>query len=132
MAGYAATPLWKKLGIKSGMPATVINPPDDYLDLLEDGGGANWGPLRDGVAFVHIFTPFRAELDENLRKSLSVMLRNGMIWASWPKKSSKLVSEITEDTIREIALPLGLVDVKVCAVDKTWSGLKLVVRTALR
>lgn len=132
MAGYSATPLWKKLGIKSGMPATVINPPDNYFDLLEDGEAANWGPLRDGAAFIHIFTAFRAELEENLRKSVATMSRDGMIWASWPKKSSKPVSEITEDTIREVALPLGLVDVKVCAVDKTWSGLKLVVRRSLR
>ncbi len=132
MAGYAGTPLWKKLGIRSGARAAVVHPPEDYEALLGGGPEADWGEVSDGVEFVHLFTASRAELEEKLGKCLSVMARDGVIWVSWPKKSSKLPSEITEDTIREVALPLGLVDVKVCAVDKTWSGLKLVIRKALR
>lgn len=133
MAGYSGTPLWKKLGLKDGMTAAVINPPDGYPDRMLSGGpAADWGPLRDGIAFVHLFTPFRAEMEVVLSKALTQMDRNGMIWVSWPKKTSKLPSEITEDTVREVALPMGLVDVKVCAVDDIWSGLKLVIRKELR
>ena len=133
MSGYSGTPLWKKLGLRDGMRSTVINPPDSYHDtLLVDVPAAHWGNLSEGVAFVHVFTPISAELEHFLEEALTVMARDGMIWVSWPKKASGVPSEITEDTVRELALPMGLVDVKVCAVDQIWSGLKLVIRKELR
>lgn len=134
MAGYSGTPLAKKLGIKEQFRLLVVGAPVDYRALLE--------PLPGGVQFVsrsdasvdiaHLFTSKRAELSTalgNYRKQLSVQ---AAVWVSWPKKSSRLPSEITEDTVREVALPLGFVDVKVCAVNEVWSGLKLVVRKELR
>ena len=126
--GYSGTPLWKKLGLKAGLAATLIHPPEDYLAWVSDGPAADWGPLRPHVSFVHVFTPMRAELEALLRDCLPCMARDGMIWASWPKKASRLPCDYTEDTIREICLPMGLVDVKVCAVSEVWSGLKLMIR----
>jgi hypothetical protein len=133
-AGYSGTPLWKKLGLKSDMPACVLNAPQNYTALLgSDAPLADWrNEIHDGIFFIHAFTKIRFELEEILAKSLSNMARDGMVWISWPKKASKVPTEITEDVIREIALPTGLVDVKVCAVDATWSGLKLVIRKELR
>ena len=128
LAGYSGTPLWKKLGLKEAMSAAVLNPPAGYMALLTGTPAADWGSLHAGISFIHIFTPFRAELEQTLRACLPVMARDGMIWVSWPKKSSKLPCDYTEDTIREICLPMGLVDVKVCAVSKVWSGLKLMIR----
>lgn len=135
MAGYSGTPLITKLGLKPGETAAVVNPPWDYAAMLSHDGdvvqvAADAPP--DGVTFLHVFTPIRAELDTALKAAVSCMARDGMIWVSWPKKASKLPSEITEDTVRELCLPLGLVDVKVCAVDVVWSGLKLVIRKKLR
>jgi hypothetical protein len=131
-AGYSGTPLWKKLGLKDGMVAAVLNPPEDYNSLIAGDPAPNWGPPRPGLEFLHLFTPFRAELEDVLTATRATMSRGGMIWVSWPKKASKRPSEITEDTVRDVALPMGLVDVKVCAVDATWSGLKLVIRKELR
>jgi hypothetical protein len=134
MAGYSETPLTKKLGIKEGFKVLVINGPAEYRALL--------APLPASVAFtstatsstnlVHVFATKRNALTRllpTLRKKLSP---EATIWVSWPKKSSKVATDITEDTIREVALPLGLVDIKVCAVTEVWSGLKLVVRKELR
>ncbi|WP_420857593.1 hypothetical protein [Marivivens marinus] len=133
MAGYSGTPLWKKLGLKAGMRATVIGAPDGYHETLLDGAPlVEWLGLGPGIAFVHIFARDRANLETNVQAALSRMDPDGMIWASWPKKASKVPTDITEDVIRDIALPLGLVDVKVCAVDDIWSGLKLVIRKELR
>lgn len=133
MAGYSGTPLWKKLGLKAGMRATVIEAPDGYHESLLDGAPlVKWLGLDPGVAFIHVFAQDRASLETSVQAALSRMDRDGMIWASWPKKASKVPTDITEDVIRDIALPLGLVDVKVCAVDHTWSGLKLVIRKELR
>lgn len=133
-AGYSGTPLWKKLGIKPDDRIYVRNEPDDYLSLI--------APVPDGVQFakrltghlrlIHLFTRKRAELRKNLLRYKPRIDPDGMIWVSWHKKSSGVATEITEDTIREIALPMGLVDVKVCAVDETWSGLKLMIRKELR
>jgi Protein of unknown function (DUF3052) len=133
-AGYSGTPLAKKLGIKEGACICLLGAPDHYLQLV--------APLPPSVRFVakpgqetplvHLFTKDRAELAKHLRAILASMPRDGAIWVSWPKKASKVVTDITEDTIREIALPMGLVDVKVCAVDDVWSGLKLVIRKAGR
>lgn len=127
-AGYSGTPLWKKLGLTPGMAACVINAPPDYDGLIAGGPDVNWGPLRQGADFIHLFTPFRAELSDSLRACLVLMARDGMIWVSWPKKASDVPCDYTEDTIREICLPMGLVDVKVCAVSENWSGLKLMIR----
>ena len=134
MVGYSGTPLAKKLGIKQDSKMVLVNPPKNYLELL--------APIPDGVKLlprvttdtdlVHIFSTNKEELRSRLRDFLNKLKRDGMIWVSWPKKAAKVPTDITEDTIREIALPLGLVDIKVCAVDHTWSGLKLVIRKANR
>jgi hypothetical protein len=130
MPGYSGTPLARKLGIKPGMMVHVVNAPGDYAALVD--------PLPENVVIlpraeheldlVHVFTKSRAELGASLKTLLNKIKQSGIIWVSWPKKSSGIPSEVTEDTVREIALPLGLVDIKVCAVDETWSGLKLVIR----
>ena len=123
MAGYSANPLSKKLGIKEGYRVYTKNEPKNYMELLD--------PLPDDVTFlrrlsneldmIHFFTKNRQELLSSLNKLISHIKQNGMIWVSWPKKSSKVETDMTEDVIREIALPLGIVDIKVCAIDDTWS-----------
>ncbi|MCU9847494.1 DUF3052 domain-containing protein [Defluviimonas sp. WL0024] len=136
MAGYSGTPLAKKLGLRPGMAMAVLNPPWPYAQTL----GLAIRPqepepdaaLPHGLDFLHLFTTSCAELDRRLSEARRTIAPDGMIWVSWPKKASKRPSEITEDTVREVALPLGLVDVKVCAVDEVWSGLKLVIRRGLR
>jgi hypothetical protein len=130
MPGYSGTPLATKLGIKSGMIVRVVNAPRDYTALVN--------PLPDRVVIsskaakeldlVHIFTKSRSELLELLMTYQKKIKQNGVIWVSWPKKASGVSSEVSEDMVRELALPLGLVDTKVCAVDEVWSGLKLVIR----
>ena len=87
---------------------------------------------RPGYAYVHLFTTARSVLETLAQKLMNLIARDGMIWVSWPKKAAKIATDITEDVIRAVVLPLGLVDVKVCAVDGTWSGLKLVIRKELR
>lgn len=133
MAGYSGTPLAKKLGIKPGSAIFVVAAPGHYDELL--------APLPEGVKRVrkiddadvaHFFETSRLRLDKDLRAAVSRMQQDAAIWISWPKKAAKVETDITEDTIREVALPLGLVDIKVCAVDETWSGLKLVIRKQLR
>ena len=130
MAGYSGTPLAKKLGIKSRMIIHVVNSPRDYAAIVD--------PLPDDVIFaskarkdldlVHIFTASQSELTETLMRYQLKIKQSGAIWVSWPKKASGIFSEVNEDTVREVALPMGLVDTKVCAVDDIWSGLKLVIR----
>ena len=134
MAGYSGTPLAKKLGIKSGSRLFLSNAPKNYPILV--------APLPDGVQMaarigtttdlVHLFVTSRLDLERTLRRVLTKSRSDTPIWVSWPKKSSGVPTDITEDTIRAVALPMGLVDVKVCAVDDVWSGLKLVVRKELR
>ena len=134
MAGYSGTPLAKKLGIKPGSRLFVAGAPPDYARLV--------APLPNDVKIVsrmtgdtdiaHLFTTRRADLTAKLRSTLAMLKPAGAIWISWPKKASKVPTDITEDTIREVALPLGLVDIKVCAVNEVWSGLKLVIRKACR
>lgn len=130
MAGYSGTPLVKKLGIKPGWHIFADDAPSGYQALL--------APLPDGVTFrsapgadvdmVHLFTKNREQMEGRLNQYLASLPSDAVIWVSWPKKASGVPSDVTEDVIREVALPLGLVDVKVCAVDDIWSGLKLVVR----
>jgi len=128
--GYSSTPLAKKLGIKDGFDVLTINAPSHYAYLLAPVPNAvNISASdRSDIDLVHIFTNSRNELCEELARTLRLIRQNGSIWVSWYKKAAKLPTEITEDTIREAAFPLGLVDVKVCAVDEKWSGLKLVIR----
>ena len=130
MAGYSAAPLIKKLGIKAGQVAVVISPPASYgklLGKLPAGAKLSNRLARDGQ-FVHLFSTRRADLAKALERLRTKMADTGILWVSWPKKSAKVPTDITEDVIRAVALPLGLVDTKVCAVDETWSGLKLMVR----
>jgi hypothetical protein len=133
MAGYSGTPLAAKLGIKAAAQLHLIGAPDNYLDLI--------APLPEGVVvnrlsgrtdLVHAFVTRRADLSKALATARAKLRPDAAIWVSWPKKSSKVPTEITEDAVRELALPLGFVDVKVCAVSDVWSGLKLVVRKELR
>lgn len=133
-AGYSGTPLAKKLGIASGSRVLTISAPDGYPDWL--------APLPEDVAFsaklrgdttlVHLFCDRRAELERQLASLRKTIQPAAAVWVSWPKKASKVPTDITEDTIRELALPLGFVDIKVCAVSDIWSGLKLVIRKELR
>ncbi len=130
MAGYSGTPLAKKLGIKPGARLWARNAPVDYKKLL--------APIPEGVVFVaksgkdldliHLFTRSRRELAAALPGMLKSIKRDGSIWISWPKQAAKIETDVSEHVVRELALPLGLVDVKVCAVDETWTGLKLVIR----
>ena len=134
MAGYSATPLAKKLGIKEGHRVFLSAAPRNYRKLLK--------PLPSGVVFVSRITDAtdliqafflrRSEIARFLKSALSVMKKDCPLWVSWPKKSSGAETDITEDVIRDVALPLDLVDIKVCAVDGIWSGLKLVVRKEKR
>ena len=134
MAGYSATPLVRKLGIKPETALYVRNCPGDYARLCEKlpPGTVVRSRLPAKPEFVHLFTASRNELAKELPKYRDRLTPDGVIWVSWPKKSSGVPSTVTEDTVREVALPLGLVDIKVCAVDDTWSGLKLVIRKELR
>ncbi len=134
MAGYSGTPLAKKLGIRAGTRLYLHAPPANYAQLV--------APLPEGVATVpdmtantdlaHLFASRRTELGATLRRLRRLMRDDAVVWVSWPKRSSGVATDITEDVVRELALPLSLVDIKVCAVDDTWSGLKLVLRRAAR
>jgi hypothetical protein len=134
MAGYSDTPLAQKLGIKPSMTVVVINQPADYRQLL--GEGADGVEFSDRTStdsrFVHLFTTRRSELEKQLSRLRKEIPDTGTIWVSWPKKSAGVPTDVTEDVIRAIALPLGFVDVNVCAIDETWSGLKLMVRSSER
>ena len=134
MPAYSNTPLVKKLGLKEGHRFYVKNSPRDYADLLGTlpDGSLRKSRLCPRLNFVHLFTDSRKELTDFLPQAMKFLERDGVIWVSWPKKASKRVTDITEDTIRNFALTMGLVDVKVCAVDDIWSGLKLVIRKELR
>ncbi|HEY7087979.1 MAG TPA: hypothetical protein VH518_07810 [Tepidisphaeraceae bacterium] len=133
-AGYSGTPLAKKLGIKPRSRVFVENEPAHFRKLLE--------PLPPDVTFlrqpkgqvnlIHLFTRSAAELAKKLPAFLKQIPDDGVIWISWPKKAAKISTDMTEDVVRRVALPLGLVDVKVCAVDEIWSGLKLVIRVENR
>ena len=133
MAGYSGTPLAKKLGIEPGTKLFTVAAPGHYDELLAPLP-ADVKRVRkiDAADVAHLFVTTRARLDKELRAALPKMQQDAAIWISWPKKAAKVETDITEDTVREVALPLGLVDIKVCAVDEVWSGLKLVIRKQLR
>ncbi|MGX7925999.1 DUF3052 family protein [Tsuneonella sp. HG094] len=133
-SGYSGTPLAKKLSLRdeqrvwfSGMPEDVADEIDEYaLDLTFVADPA------EGVDAAHIFVTERADMEAKLAELRSQIAPDGQVWVSWPKRAANVPTDITEDTIREVALPLGFVDTKVCAIDETWSGLKLVIRKELR
>lgn len=130
MAGYSGKPLAQKLGIKTGMKLFLVNAPENYGQLL-DGLPENTVQVKDKTStadLIHIFVKKISELETYLPQSKKRLTQDGMIWISWYKKSSGIPTDVTEDIIRATAFPLGLVDVKVCAVDEQWSGLKLVIR----
>jgi hypothetical protein len=132
-AGYSGTPLAKKLGLKPGEPLWASGMPVSVRKVLDQEAGPRYlaRPTKP-LAAAHIFHTSAAKLKAELESLRDKLAPDGMIWVSWPKKAAKVETDITEDTIRKVALPLGCVDVKVCAVDETWSGLKLVIRKALR
>lgn len=133
-SGYSGTPLAKKLGIVSAMRVALIGAPADYADIV--------APLPEDVRFVqeidlkvdmvHVFTTSRGDLSACLPMLRHMLNAQASVWVSWPKQASKIPTSVNENTIRELALPLGFVDIKVCAVTEIWSGLKLVVRKELR
>lgn len=134
VAGYSGTPLARKLGYKASMCACVIDAPETYM--------ASLSPLPEGVTFavdleddldlLHVFIKERDELEKLLPDWQSAIKRDGMIWISWPKKASKIATTLDGNIVRELVLKLDLVDIKVCAVDDIWSGLKMVIRKELR
>ena len=134
VAGYSGTPLAKKLGIKDGARIFLLNAPADYVRMVAPlpAGARTVKRIDPDTDLIHIFTARRRDLDTALPRAMKLMRPDAAIWVSWPKKSSGVATDVTEDTIREVALPLGLVDIKVCAVDDTWSGLKLVIRKERR
>jgi hypothetical protein len=134
VAGYSGTPLAKKLGIKEQTCVVTVDAPSGYRKLLEPLPAAvRFAPKIDKtVDVVHVFSTKKAELARTLASYRKALQPNAAVWVSWPKKAAKVATDITEDVVREVALPLGFVDIKVCAVDEVWSGLKLVVRKELR
>ena len=128
-AGYSGTPLAKKLGIKEGLAIRLVNQPEYYFDLFTDFP-QNISILADEKKkknFIHYFVKEAKQLKKDIISLRNEIEQDGMIWISWPKKSSKVATDISEDIIRKLALENGLVDIKVCAVDEIWSGLKLVI-----
>lgn len=133
-AGYSGTPLARKLGFKARDRVYLDRAPADYRKLV--------APLPDGVAFVrepspttdiaHVFVTRREDLAARLARLRETLRSDATLWVSWPKQSSKVPTAVDENVIRDVALPLGFVDIKVCAFDATWSALKLVVRRELR
>lgn len=132
MAGYSGTPLAAKLGIKPGMTVRAVNAPKDYRRMLAPLPGGARITTQGAAGIVHHFAMRRAELGTALQHYRRQLADDVPVWISWPKKSAGVATDITEDTVREVALPLGFVDIKVCAVSDVWSGLKLVVRRELR
>ena len=133
--GYSGKPLSQKLGFRQGIRIHLIDAPDEYRTWLEDISsevGFEEGIDASQIPAAHLFCRTREDLGKQLVKLRSSLASDGFFWVSWPKKASKIQTEITEDVIRELALPLGFVDVKVCAVSEVWSGLKLVIRKSER
>jgi hypothetical protein len=132
-AGYSGTPLAKKIGFKPGDRAAFLDAPDHFDDLLGDLDGVTVKrALRGRADVVLCFVTARAQLAKRAARLREAIAPDGMAWVCWPKRASKVPTDMTEDVVREVLLPTGLVDVKVAAIDETWSGLKLVVRRELR
>ena len=128
--GYSGKPLWQKLGLKPGLRVRLVRAPDDYFSLCDFDAAdvAVIAGRSEKCDFAHIFATVRAQLERELPALIAVLDDKGMLWISWPKKSAKVATDIAENTLRDIVLPLGLVDVKVCAVSEVWSGLKFLRR----
>ncbi|HYX47127.1 MAG TPA: hypothetical protein VE820_09955 [Sphingomicrobium sp.] len=133
-SGYSGTPLAKKLSLKNGIRAWWSGMPNAVRDEIA-AGGLQLQVLEAPEAPIdaaHIFVTERADLEAKLSEVIRLLARDGLIWVSWPKKASKVPTDITEDVVRGVAQPLHLVDVKVCSIDDIWSGLKLVIRKGHR
>lgn len=138
-SGYSGTPLAQKLGLRDGQRVLFVDLPESFAGLAAAREFAElvrkgWDGLDAAARFdlIHGFTASRAVLEARAKPLMEAITRDGTIWISWPKRASKVPTDITEDVIREVVLPIGLVDVKVAAIDEIWSGLKLVIRKELR
>lgn len=133
-AGYSGTPLGKKLGVKDGQRTWRWKMPASVAEEIAEGcvSPVLLKTPAAGLEMAHVFVTRKTELAEVVERLRTVLAQDGVIWVSWPKKASGVATDVTEDTVREVALPLGLVDIKVCAVDAVWSGLKLVIRKSER
>jgi len=133
-AGYSTTPIAEKLGFKPGMRVFIADMPAEVrAEIALDSLGLELLAAPSvGIDAAHVFVTERTRLDCELAALRQLIAPSGFVWVSWPKKAAKVETDITEDVVREIALPLGLVDVKVCAIDDIWSGLKLMIRKELR
>lgn len=133
-AGYSGTPLWKKLGLRDGLGLWRDGVPDSVAAEIAEGGLTldERAEPQAGLAAALVFVTARAALAERLAQLRPLIAPAGFFWIAWPKKASKVATDITEDVVRAEALPLGFVDVKVCAIDAVWSGLKLVIRKTAR
>ena len=128
-AGYSSTPLVKKLGIKPGFKVLTSNAPEHYGNLLGPlPEGAEYVDEGENLDFIHLFALEKQELEINFHHLMKKLAKNGSLWVSWPKKASKVKTELSDAIVRETGLKAGLVDVKVCAVDQVWSGLKFMYR----
>jgi len=133
-AGYSGTPLAKKLGFKPGFDAAYVQAPEHFEALLGElpDDVVVRRQLRGPLDLIVCFVTARAELERRLPRLRAAMDPAGMLWIAWPKRASGVPTDITEDVVRDVVLPTGLVDTKVCAIDETWSGLRLVIRKELR
>jgi hypothetical protein len=134
MVGYSGTPLVNKLGLKDGLTVALLDAPEGFVGLLEGlpDGVVLRTQLRGRFDVVLAFVMTRARFDTRLPAILQAMKRDGSLWVCWPKKASRVPTDMTEDVVREVVLPIGLVDVKVAAIDETWSGLKVMWRKERR
>lgn len=127
-AGYSGTPLAKKIGIKPGMRLLLLSAPKEYRSFFSDLPEVVFAKRADAsIDLAHMFVTKRDALQRHLNELRESLRPDAVVWVSWPKKAAKVPTDVTEDTIREVALPMGWVDIKVCAVTGVWSGLKLVV-----
>lgn len=133
-AGYSGTPLTTKLGISEGASAAFVNAPGHFADLLGElpAGVTVRTDARSRVDLAVYFVTARRTLEQRLPALRRIIEPDGMLWVAWPKRASGVATDMTEDVVRAVTLPTGLVDTKVCAIDETWSGLRLVVRRELR
>jgi hypothetical protein len=132
MAGYSGTPLVEKLGIKPGAKIKIMNEPEGYWDWIQPLPADVMTSAKTNFDFVHLFVTSRKKFESEVLKLRAKLHPDGMIWISWPKKASKVETDLDEGVIRDFALQNKLVDIKVCAVNEIWSGLKLVIPVALR
>ncbi|MBI3942422.1 MAG: DUF3052 family protein [Chloroflexi bacterium] len=129
-AGYSPKPLAEKLGLKAGIRAAVLHPPPHYAELIgERYTQVEWVPEdEEKLDFIHLFVTYRAELEDAFPQATGRLVKEGTLWVSWPKQSSAYHRDLNETLVREIGLAQGLVDVKIAAIDRDWSGLKFVYR----